>query len=235
MNASICISAFVINPRRHFHIQRRPVVVSRLERIKLQVNLNFMSLCSSQIHCITRIRTGLQALRDCSRVFLAGCVFKSCGYDSGCGLQFGLSSSSSGGDDSAALKSFGTLLNHCIISDCGEDVCNQERGQRGGMCIRIVSGSSAELRRCNIVQSVSDSIHVLRGSTLLMKMCCVYASVAGGVVFGDKSSGQLLNCRILETSGNSVELSGKAFHWCEVKHRHIVLQVLQVCSSPEDA
>ena len=147
---------------------------------------------------------------------LVGCAFKTCGYDSGCGLQFGLSScsssSSGGGDDSSASKSFGTLLNHCIISNCGEDACDQGRGRRGGMCIRIVSGSSAELRRCNIVRSVSDSIHVLHGSTLLMKMCCVYASVAGGVVLGEKSSGQLLNCQFLETSGNSLELSGKVLH-----------------------
>ncbi len=189
---------------------------------------------------------------------LVGCLFKYCGYDGGCGLQFGFSSSSSISSDvkssmnssnisggSGSSKSFGALLNHCVISFCGEAAVVGSGGGGVGVgggrsdSIRLVYGSSAELRRCTITQSAADSIRVLHGSTMTMTRCCVHASAAAAVVFEDRGTGKLIDCQVLATAGNGLELSGDRLFMCCADARHhialIALQELLMSSSRGDA
>jgi hypothetical protein len=155
-----------------------------------------------------------------------GCLFKHCGFDGGVGLQFGKFSIrrntgkisngiSSAGSGSVSVKSVGTLLHRCVIHSCGEP--SKEDIEDGGkiVCVvgvgasvQIVAGSSAELRKCTIMHSCGNSLRVLQGSNVIMKMCCVFASSATAAVFNDRSTGQLNNCQIAAASENGVELSG---------------------------
>lgn len=187
---------------------------------------------------------------------LVGCIFKYCGYDGGCGLQFGFSSSSISSDVKNSMnssnissgggssKSFGALLNHCVISFCGEAVLGSGGGGVGvgggrSDSIRLVYGSSAELRRCTITHSAADSIRVLHGSTMTMTRCCVHASAAAAVVFEDRGTGKLIDCQVLATAGNGLELSGDRLFVCCADARHhialIALQELLMSSSRGDA
>jgi hypothetical protein len=238
---------------RHTCFQRGTFVCTRFKRIALQVTLllplriglhdllsHHDGLSLPIFHRLTRCRVGLHALRDCSHLSIVGCLFKYCGYDGGSGLQFGFSSSSTSSSSSSSRssniggggssKSFGSLLNHCVISFCGESAIAGSGKEGGGSdCIQLISGSSAEFRRCTITQSAADSIRVLQGSTITMRMCCVHASSAAAVVFGDRGTGKLINCQVLAAAGNGLELSGAGLFVFYAHHAHVIALLFRSC------
>ncbi len=153
-------------------------------------------------------RIGMLALHDCTLVALVGCMFKSCGKGGGCGLQFGGSSSNISSTSSMAnnrSKSFGATLTRCFITSCGE--------VSGGASLEVVAGSNVQLQRCTVAFSLGVSIHVDQSSTILLNKCSIYAAAAAALVFGEKSTGQVLFCQVLSSSGNGLELQGYINLW----------------------
>jgi hypothetical protein len=169
------------------------------------------------------------ALHDCTLVALVGCMFKSCGKGGGCGLQFGGSSSNISSTSSMAnnrSKSFGATLTRCFITSCGE--------VSGGASLEVVAGSNVQLQRCTVAFSLGVSIHVDQSSTILLNKCSIYAAAAAALVFGEKSTGQVLFCQVLSSSGNGLELQGYInlwFHNVWFAHNG-AFQVLQMLSLP---
>ena len=140
-------------------------------------------------------RIGMHSLHDCTQVAIVGCMFKSCGRDGGCGLRFG-SNSGNSSITNGRSKSFGATLTRCFISSCGE--------AGGGASLEVISGSNVKLQRCTFALSLGDSIRVMQSSTILMNKCCVYAAAAAAMVFGERSTGQVLFCQVISAGGNGV-------------------------------
>lgn len=132
-------------------------------------------------------------------------MLKSCGRDGGCGLRFGSSSSNSSITDGRS-KSFGATLTRCVISSCGE--------VGGGASLEVVAGSNVQLQRCTFALSPGDSVRVMQSSTILMNKCCVYAAAAAAMVFGEKSTGQILFCQVISAGGNGLQLAGHCALLC---------------------
>ena len=148
----------------------------------------------------------MHSLHDCTQVAIVGCMFKSCGRNGGCGLRFGSSSGSGNSSitNAGRSKSFGATLTRCFISSCGE--------AGGGASLEVISGSNVQLQRCTFALSLGDSIRVMQSSTILMNKCCVYAAAAAAMVFGERSTGQILFCQVISAGGNGVQLTGRALY-----------------------